>query len=328
MFARIVAIVRCGFLGVCLCAHVCFCAVVTGCANDSDTGNPGADASDDFGCENATSPIFASYALLWGDLHGHSVYSADAASQDPPPGPPADALDYASDPARGDLDFAAITDHAETVDSLEWASTIAACRAAESAAFVPFAGFEYTNCSYQAGHGHKCVILRDPDHVPPAVLGADSCATPVELWGRLDASPATGDYMTIPHHPAKGIDYGANMSTDWTRNYVDADRQPIVEIYSVHGNSEVAGCEEPVKHFQDETAVDEALKMWLATGDPAYKLAIIGSTDNHRAAPGSVAEAEANLAEREGPYTGGLVAAWATDVSRDAIWGACSFGRD
>lgn len=303
------------------------CALAPGCANDRDTGKPGADATDDFGCVNGSSAIFASYELLWGDLHGHTVYSADAASQDPPPGAPVDAFGYASDPARGDLDFAAITDHAETVDSLEWVATIAACRAAERASFVPFAGFEYTNCSYQAGHGHKCVILRDPDHAPPAVIGADSCATPTELWARLDASPAAGEYMTIPHHPAKGTDYGANMSTDWARDYVDADRQPLVEIYSVHGNSEAAGCEEPVKHFQEDTAVDEALKLWLATGDPAYKLAIIGSTDNHRASPGSVAEVEANLAEREGPYTGGLVAAWATDVSRNAIWEALQSKR-
>jgi hypothetical protein len=295
-------------------------AFLVGCDGGS-TSSPSTQ-DDDYGCADGVSPLFANYELLWGDLHGHTVYSADAATQDPPPGPPSEALAYASDPARGNLDFAAITDHGETIDSLEWVGTITECRAAESASFVPFLGFEYTNCSFESGHGHKCVIFEDSDLAPDFPIGADSCATPDELWARLDASVAQGHYMTIPHHPAKGIDYGANMSTDWDAPYADALRQPLVEIYSVHGSSEAADCEEPVKHFQEDKTVDEALKLWLASGDPAYKLGVAGSTDNHRAHPGSVAEVEENLAEREGPYTGGLVAVWAAGLTRGAIWDA------
>jgi hypothetical protein len=212
-----------------------------------DHGAEPGPAGDDFGCVDGRSPLYAGWTLLWGDLHSHTVYSADAALQNPPPGNPFDAFAYASDPTRGNLDFAAVTDHAETIDSLEWASTLAAVRAAESPAFIPFAGFEYTNSSYRSGHGHKCVILKSVDSVPAAPLGADSCDTPVELWRRLDSSPAAGLSMTIPHHPAKGIDYGANLSTDWSAAYVDAARQPLVEIYSVHGNSEAPGCEEDRK---------------------------------------------------------------------------------
>ncbi len=304
------------------CWLVILCGILTTTCSHDNATTPATGGESDYGCTHGNSSAFAAYRVFWGDLHSHTVFSADAASQDPPPGTPADAFAYARDPAGGALDFAAVTDHAETVDSTEWAQSIEACRQADVVGFVPFIGFEYTNCSYQAGHGHKCVVFKSPDEVTPRVIGADACATPKELWNQLDVACRGETYITIPHHPAKGTDYGANMSTDWDALYVDAARQPLAEIYSVHGNSEADGCEEPVKHFQADKSVAEALGAWLATGDAAYKLGVIGSTDNHRASPGAVAEVEENVAEREGPYTGGLAAVWATGCTREEIWDA------
>lgn len=294
---------------------------LAGCGGDGN--NPaGAAGESDFGCVDGRSPLYEDRILLWGDLHGHTVYSDDAAAQNPPPGPPEEAYAYAADPAGGNLDFAALTDHAETMDSAEWAGSISACKEAEGGDFVPFLGFEYTNCSREAGHGHKCVLFRDPAAVTDSPIGADRCADPAALWTLLGAALPAGEYMTIPHHPAKGIQYTANMSTDWDDPWVDEERQPLVEVYSVHGNSESAGCEEPVMHFREDRTVEAALGRWLDSGDPGYKLGIVGSTDNHRAAPGSVQEREENLAEMEGPYTGGLVAVWAAAPDRDGIWNA------
>lgn len=290
------------------------------CGGDSeDTATPPEDTGE-FGCSGGKAGLFASWRLCWGDLHAHTVYSDDAATAEPAPGPPEKALAWARDPLHGNLDFVALTDHAETLTEEEWNGLVAAIQGAESADFVPFLGFEYTNISRQPGHGHKCVLLKEPTLFPADPPGADDCANPADLWRQLDASPAAGQYMTIPHHPAKGIDYGANMSTDWTTPYVNAEVQPLVEIYSAHGSSEIEGCEEPVQHFQEDKTVDAALERWRTTGNPGYKLGIVGSTDNHKSTPGSVAELEENVAEREGAYTGGLAAVWATTLSRDGIW--------
>ncbi len=303
--------------------------LASGCGGDgggspTETPPPGAE---DYGCVDGKAGAYAAYQVYWGDIHSHTVFSEDAASQDPPPGPPADALAFAADPGGGNLDFVAITDHAETVSSEEWTATIAACKAAAGAAFIPFVGFEYTNVSHDPGRGHKCVLFKDPDHVPAAPIGADVCPDPVALWSQLDASPAAGQYMTIPHHPAKGVDYGANMATDWDQPYVNGSVQRLVEIYSVHGNSELAGCEEPVDRFQEDRSVDAALAMWRTTGDSGYKLGIVGSTDNHLARPGCVAEVDENVALWEGEYTGGLAAAWSPGLTRDGIWDALSSKR-
>jgi len=300
-----------------------------GCSKD-DSSNPAGpdDQASEYGCIAGHAPLFDDYSLYWGDLHSHTVYSDDAATQEPPPGTPADALAYAADPAGGNLDFVAITDHAETLTAEEWSAYLDTVRTASSSpALVVFPGFEYTNSSYQAGHGHKCVLLKDPEHVPATPSGANSRSDPLALWEDLDGSPGTGYYMTVPHHPAKGIDYGVNMSTDWDAAYVDGERQPLVEIYSVHGCSEVAGCEEPVEHFHDDRTVETALLQWLETGDEAYKLGIIASTDSHKSTPGAVAEVEENVAEMEGPYTGGLAAVWAAALDREALWDGLSERR-
>ncbi|MFH1144022.1 MAG: DUF3604 domain-containing protein [Candidatus Eisenbacteria bacterium] len=293
---------------------------LAGCGTDDDSpgGNTGEPTA--YGCIDGHAPLFDAYAVYWGDLHSHTVYSDDAAAQNPPPEDPAAALAWARDPAGGALDFAAITDHAETLTPEEWSSTLDAFHAADSAGFVVFAGFEYTNCSFDPGHGHKCAIFRDLAHLPAHPTGADSCADPTCLWQTLDADPGAAYYMTIPHHPSKGVDYGSNMATDWDASYVDHERQPLVEIYSVHGCSEASGCEEPVDHFQDDSTVEEALMKWLAAGDAGYKLGIVASTDNHLARPGSVEEIEETVATWEGEYTGGLVAVWAGALEREALW--------
>lgn len=299
-------------------------AVLSLLACSGDDGSPSTTpdvVTEDYGCVNGAAPLFGGWSVQWGDLHAHTVFSDDAATQNPPPGDPAAALAWAVDPAGGNLDFVAITDHAETIASEEWASTLAT-ESAWPAGLVVFPAFEYTNCGRDAGHGHKCVLVEGPEFVPALPLGVDGYADPVALWAALDASPTAGHYMTVPHHSAKGIDYGANMSTDWSDPFVDATRQPLVEIYSVHGSSESDGCEEPVDRFRSACSVEAALHRWLDTGNAGYKLGILGSTDNHKATPGAVAEIDANVAAKEGPYTGGLAGVWAASRERGAIWSA------
>ena len=211
-----------------IAAGILMAALVCGCQSDQPATQPA--PADDFGCTNGQSDLYKQWGVYWGDLHSHTVYSDDAATADPLPGPPSSALAWAADPSRGDLDFCAITDHAEVLTAAEWDSTLAQFRSFHQGDFVPFLGFEYTNSGWTPGHGHKCVIFRDLEHVPAAPLGCTAYPDPPALWQALDASPAAGRYMTIPHHPAKDADYGANMSTDWGQAYVNAAVQPLAEI--------------------------------------------------------------------------------------------------
>lgn len=265
-------------------------------------------------CSGAGAYPADAYSIYWGDLHSHSSYSFDVPLHGYSNSPPDVALDYARNTAR--LDFAVVTDHAEMMPLSNWLQTKAIClQKNDPPAFVVLLGFEYTNTKdvndvTATGYGHKCVIFRsvgDSPAYPIPFEGPHSASDAAALWAALEGY----DYLTIPHHPAKGAsthaeDSTLDMSTDWDQ--VNAARQPAVKIFSVHGSSEAAGCEYPVYLFQAEKSVDAALMRWTRGGhDAGYKLGITGSTDNHRGTPGAVAEITNNVSEWEGPYTGGLV---------------------
>ena len=297
------------------------------------------------------------YQIFWGDVHTHTSYSDDAyLIQDDlglAPAQPAEAFQYAANVAG--LDFVALTDHAEhlqlyrdekgnlipnnTGHSIdEWQDTIA--QSSEGLApseLVIFLGFEYTKTAEDAqgnpvpGAGHKCVIFKN-GHVPQfpisavegkPLINSPYAALPSDLWTQLDAGGF--DYMTIPHHPAKGtsapISPETNMSTDW--DYVNATRQSLVEVFSVHGSSDYKGCPDEVDQFVSEKSVEAALNLWLSTGSPGYQLGVIASTDGHLSRPGFVEpEDPDNMVHQEGDYTGGLVAVLATEKNHEAIWDA------
>jgi len=296
----------------------------------------------------------ADYSIYWGDIHSHTAYSDDAyiiqENLGLEPGRVQSALDY----GKQRLDFLAITDHAEHTEIYrdengniindgngqpidEWQDIRTRCGdSASNDPLIVFIGFEFTKTGEDEsgneidGAGHKCVLFKDtnvPDAPISAVEGKPApnspyCALPTDLWNQLTG--AGYEYMTIPHHPSKGtsaiISPETDMSTDWT--YANHERQPLVEIFSVHGSSDYEGCDDEVDGFRGERSVESALNLWLSTGDPGYKLGIVASTDNHLSKPGSVDENPDNMVHQEGDYTGGLVAALAAERSREGIWEA------
>lgn len=269
------------------------------------------------------------YAIYWGDIHGHSSYSFDVPLHGYSNCPPGVVMDYARNQAG--LDFMALTDHAELMQVQNWLLTKTACNQKNDPPnFIVFLGFEYTNSrevtdTGAVGYGHKCVIFRTVDNTPAYPIpfeGPHNAANAPALWAALEGY----DYITIPHHPAKGAstheeESTIDMSTDW--DCMNASNQPAVEIFSAHGSSETAGCEYPVHRFQADKSVDAALLRWTqGAHDAGYKLGLTGSTDNHKGTQGGVEEITNNISEWEGPYTGGLVAALAAEKTRDAIFEA------
>lgn len=141
--------------------------------------------------------------ILFGDLHVHTTFSADAFQFSLPimggPGvhPVADACDFARYCSA--LDFWSITDHAESVTPLRWQRTKDSIRACQKVAgdgpnpdLVSFIGFEWTQVGrLPTDHfGHKNVIFKELDDakVSKRTIGAAGIASDT-LRGSLGVPP-------------------------------------------------------------------------------------------------------------------------------------------
>ncbi|HUI26648.1 MAG TPA: DUF3604 domain-containing protein [Candidatus Kryptonia bacterium] len=144
--------------------------------------------------------------ILFGDLHVHTTFSADAFTRTLPmlqgegAHPPADACDFAR--FCSNLDFWSINDHAEAITPQHWAETKETIRQCNAAAgdphnpdVVAFLGWEWTQVGRTAAdhYGHKNVIFRDTaeDRVPRRPIAAASALTLAALrqgqplWQRI-----------------------------------------------------------------------------------------------------------------------------------------------
>jgi len=149
--------------------------------------------------------------ILFGDLHVHTTFSADAFIMSLPllqgegSHPPADACDYARFCSQ--LDFWSINDHAEALTPRHWRETkrlIRECNEvagdAENPDTVAFMGWEWTQvgASPEDHYGHKNVIFRD--------LGEDQLPTrPVSalndrLIGMMRQRPPLLQQLIFPIH--------------------------------------------------------------------------------------------------------------------------------
>jgi len=125
--------------------------------------------------------------ILFGDLHVHTTFSADAFARSLPllqgegAHPPADACDFAR--FCSDLDFWSINDHAEALTPQHWEETKESIRQCNAVAGDPanpdavaFLGWEWTQVGVEAAdhYGHKNVIFRDTadDAVPARPVSA------------------------------------------------------------------------------------------------------------------------------------------------------------
>ncbi len=147
-------------------------------------------------------PPPATQQILFGDLHVHTTFSADAFMRSLPflqgegAHPPADACDYAR--FCSDLDFFALTDHAESLTPRRWQESIASVRQCNAVAgdpadpdLVAFVGFEWTQVGQtpEEHYGHKNVILRGLDDAAllprpisaPGLIGAALRGLPMGL---------------------------------------------------------------------------------------------------------------------------------------------------
>lgn len=139
--------------------------------------------------------------ILFGDLHVHTTYSIDAFLFSLPvfagegAHPPADACDFARYCSQ--LDFFALTDHAEALTPALWEDekeSIRECNARAGDGLEPdlvaFPGFEWTQVGRtpETHYGHRCVFFKDDTEatLPARPIDAQSMSGSNDLFAGLD----------------------------------------------------------------------------------------------------------------------------------------------
>ncbi len=245
------------------------------------------------GLEAWTNPMVVrdgAQRILWGDLQIHSGLSDGT-------GAPADVWRYAREVAA--LDVAAITDHdhwgLRFLDATPgWRDRLDAAvdAAHEPGRFVAVHGYEWTSWLY----GHRHVLYFDGPGPVHSTLG-EATDTPEELREAVRGRRA----VIVPHHVA-----GGPVALDWSRG-LDPELEPVVEIASVHGQSEDLSVPGAIYGAVPGTFAFDQLARGLRFG-------LIGSTDGHDGHPG--------LGHLVGGGQGGLVALEADESTRDAVFAA------
>ncbi|MFQ5664817.1 MAG: DUF3604 domain-containing protein [Candidatus Binatia bacterium] len=151
--------------------------------------------------------------ILFGDLHVHTAKSFDAfitalpISRNTGLHPIADACDFAR--FCSNLDFFAITDHAEALTNDMWRQSIAEMGQCQAVAGPPadpdlvvFPGWEWTQMAETEAkyYGHKNVIFRDldPKRLPPRPISSRQPPGPDQEWP--DFAGIAGTALRDPLH--------------------------------------------------------------------------------------------------------------------------------
>lgn len=196
--------------------------------------------------------------LLWGDLHGHTLYSDGRGTVE-------EFYDFAERVAG--LDFCAVTDHAfEVMDEMWTHSKLVTNRAYKPGRFVTFQAYEWSGLSGLGGDHNVYFLDEDPplyrslsyydprnlqmDHGPLAKINHVE-----DLFAKLKEHLRKKDVFCIPHYG------GRRGNHKWHEPKV----QRLIEVFSEHRRSE-----------------DWATPFL----EKRYRLGIIASTDNHFGNPG------------------------------------------
>ncbi|TFG05645.1 MAG: DUF3604 domain-containing protein [Promethearchaeota archaeon] len=263
--------------------------------------------------------------LYWGDIHAHSYYSDGS-------GHPTEVYHFARDVAL--LDFAALTDHAETFPQM---STMALFDKFEDyiritnsfnqeGKFVTIVALEWTPLlggarSYLAAQ-HTNFYFRG-DSMP--FFSTFTHFTPDEIYSYLSRN-TDGEFMAWTHHVLRS-DYGADFG------FYNESINRMIEIYSEHGSGETTNLSQnpyPTIHSFSEEDYGYSVQDMLRMG---YKCGLMASSDSHDGRMGhNIVHTKARGAVHVHPlsiagynlgaYPGGLTGVFADVLNRTQIYDA------
>jgi len=231
--------------------------------------------------------LMEGYRLYWGEIHCQSGLCDGTNSPD---------YLYAYGRQAAGLDFASVTSHDFEMTPADWQQVQEATRHAHRpGSYVTFLGYEWSG-DHARGGDNNVYFLGDEGPLlycgpcfadtawEPATLHVDRTRTLTDLVSDLGDMPA----LIVPHFGGRP----ANL------DYHDARVMPVIEVHSCHRSYE--------HHAR------EALRRGLKVG-------FIGGSDDHR---GALGDSVPTARERFFSARNGLVAVYARELTREALWEA------
>jgi hypothetical protein len=215
------------------------------------------------------------YRLYWGDIHVHTKFSNC--------GPwrslaPEWCYQYAREITH--LDFVAPADHLRGIasDPTRWPRLQQLARDYNTPGeFVSFLAFESSHAQGYGGDNNVYYLDDDAPHFwvdRDDMRGINPKVPLTDLWAQLDRNGKP--YVSIPHHTGRGAKYRA-----WDEDYCSPEREPLFEIYSSWGSSEMRWNEFPMCNGNNDAPsyfVDALMR--------GARFGVIGSSDDHATLPG------------------------------------------
>jgi hypothetical protein len=245
----------------------------------------------------------------WGDIHLHTKLSHDAQGTKP--------YEYASEVSG--LDFAAVTDHCDSLGEEGYGQVLKWARAAYAPGkFVTLLADERNPKHFTGDHN---IYFRDEQQfLTCAAIPRNPLYANPDSGDEFQASLDPSKVMLVPHHTGiawRNLSGGAppTSAVDITA-CDDHGLRHVLEIYSHHGQSESWNPQHVLSYELNRMRRPERRSNVSAPG-PYYaqdywimgrRLGVIGSSDEHTAQPGR--------------RHGGVAAVWASELTREAIFDA------
>lgn len=246
---------------------------------------------------------YSNYNIYWGNMHSHTGIGGHALH----------TPDYAYTYAKyvEGLDFYGLTEHCNSVNAnlyFDWnILKNYGVKYNDPSKFLAFTGYEWTS----TGEGHRNVILKNAETWSLVPCPFDSTGTyKITKIDNLLENITGTESIFIPHHSAKDM-----ATMNWS-SYKDHPNQPLVEMYSWHGSSEVSGTEiSPYGLGAQQYGNGFYVREALADG---YKFGFTSDGDNHFGQAGSNSKANGVW------YFGkmGITGVYAKNFNRNQIWKA------
>jgi len=247
------------------------------------------------------------HRIFWGDIHGHAdlcdggVRSAE------------EYFAWGRDVMA--LDFCALTTHdfglALAAPETRWEKLQATInRFNTPGSFVTFVSWEASHIGLPSGQpvGHKNLVFRG-DRAPffnGSNYGTHRVRVDYHSYADLRDRLRDLDCLVIPHHPLNPVLPGG-LGTNWNEFWPERER--LVEIYSLWGNSETMDSPGRTADAVEGTSV-------LAALIRGYRLGFVAGSDTHDGRPASPQE------PWSAATSAGLTAVFAPNLTREAVYDA------